>query len=686
MKRIFLSLAFLFIGFSAIAQLDRSVRPQAAPERELEIGEAETFTLKNGITVIVVTNSKLPRVTYSLIMNRTPLDEGDKAGMADLMGQMLTEGTLTRTKSQLDEEVDFMGANLNASSSSAFASGLSKYKEELMALLADVVLNPSFPQEAFDKLIKQAESGIESSKDDPDAIAGNLMQTVLYGKDHPYGQFMTSESLANISLDDLKALYQERFSPTKTYLAIVGDIKKKDAKKLVKKYFGAWEAKPVAESIPAFPKTISVNEVHMVDRPSSVQSVIEVSHVIDIKPETEDVMAMRVMDQILGGGSTGRLFKNLREDKGFTYGAYSNFSANQYVGRFSASAEVRNEVTDSAITELLFEIDRMVKESVTDEEIKAAKEGLKGSFGRSLEQPGTIASFALNTLRYQLPEDHYENYLIRLNAVSKEDVQRVAKKYLQNGAFYITVVGKSSEIAGKLKAFGELTYHDFEGRVTDPPVQLPEGVTAQTIIEDYLKAIGGREALLAVKNVTIEREGTIQGMTLKSKEVYAGRDKAYLLQDMGPMGKIEMTRNGAEVGMRQNGQTIPLPEEQKVAVANSLQWLPELDYATNGANVKATGMSEVNGRPVYLVEVRMGEEVSTEFFDVETGLKLRSQEMADAPDGSAMAQNTDYLSYVEKGGLMFPEKITVPLGPGMSLEFELKNVLFDQAVKDELFQ
>lgn len=687
MKKLIFSLAFLLIGFSAFAQLDRSVRPQPAPEREIKIGEAKTFELKNGLTVIVVNNSKLPRVTYSLIMDRKPLNEGDKAGMADMLGEMLTEGTTTRTKSQLDEEIDFMGARLSASSSSAFASGLSKYKEELIALLADVVRNPAFPQESFDKLVTQSESGIESSKDDPSSISSNLVSTVLYGKEHPYGQFMTSETLENISLDDVKALYKERFNPTNTYIAIVGDIKKKDAKKLVKKYFGDWEAAPMNETAPAMPATISSNQVHMVDRPSSVQSVIRVSHVIDLKPESADHMAMRLMNQILGGGSSGRLYKNLREGKGYTYGAYASFNTSLYVGSFRTTVETRNSVTDSAITELLSEIDKMTNTLVTDEELNSAKEALKGSFGRSLERPSTISRFALNSIRYNLSDDYYQNYLITLDAVTKEDIQRVAKKYLNSSAFYITVVGKSSEIASSLEKFGEITYHDFEGNVTDPPVQLPDGVTAESIIADYITAMGGLEKIQGLSSVKIKREGTIQGITLKSEEVYSGRDNVYMLQDMGPMGKIEMMRMGAEVSMKQNGNALPVPEDQVASMQNSLSWMPELEYATrDDVSMKAVGMGEVNGRPAYIVEVSVGGEVSNEFFDTETGLKLRSQESTSGPDGSPITQNTDYSNYQDKDGVKFVGSMSVPLGPGMSITFELKEVSLNEKVDSSLFK
>ena len=247
MKNIILSFLLLFAAVDATAQLDRSIRPQPAPERPIKIGKAKTFTMKNGMTVIVVSNSKLPRVSFRLFMDRKPLDEGDQAGIADMLGGMLTEGTLQRTKAELDEEIDFMGASLSAYAGGASASGLSKYKEKLISLLAEVVREPSWPQESFDKLVNQSKSGIESSKDDPGSISSNLLSTVLYGKEHPYGQFMTSSSLEKVSLQDVKGLYSNWFSPVNSYLTIVGDIKKKEAKKLVRKYFGDWEATAVKE-------------------------------------------------------------------------------------------------------------------------------------------------------------------------------------------------------------------------------------------------------------------------------------------------------------------------------------------------------------------------------------------------------------------------------------------------------
>jgi zinc protease len=686
MKKLLFALAFIGLSLSTFGQIDRSIRPKPAPERQLKIGNAESFELKNGLKVIVVSDRKLPRITYSLIMDRKPINEGDKSGVADLMGEMLTEGTKNRTKEQLDEEIDFMGASLSTGSSSAFSSGLSKYKEELIALLADVVLNPSFPTESFDKLKKQSESALESSKEEPSAIAGNLVSAVLFGKDHPYGQVMTQASLEQIQLEDIKNMYAKLVSPENTYIAIVGDISKKEAKKLVKKYFKEWTSTAtLSTEIPAAPATTATNTVHIVNRPASVQSVIEVAHTINLQPESADHMAVRVLNQILGGGSSARLFRNLREDKAYTYGAYSNINTDRYVGTVSATAEVRNEVTDSSITQLLMEINKISTEMVSDEELAAAKESLKGGFGRSLERPSTLASFALNTYRYNLPEDYYQNYLIKLAAVSKEDVLRVAKKYLAAEGYRITIVGKSADFSKKVAAFGPITYYDFEGNVTDAPIELPEGVNAESILANYFKGLGGLEKLQSIKTLEVSREASIQGINLKSREVFSFPNKVYKLQDMGPMGKIETIKNEGTFKFMQNGMETPLPEDQLADIKKEMGWIEELDYAKNGVVCKAVGMDEIGGKSVYMLEVNNNGDISIDFFDVASGLKLRTQETSTSEDGETSVQNVDYKNYIDKGGIMMPEIISIPVGLPMNLEFKLVDAKVDGKVDASLF-
>jgi hypothetical protein len=332
----------------------------------------------------------------------------------------------------------------------------------------------------------------------------------------------------------------------------------------------------------------------------------------------------------------------------------------------------------------MLEIDRIANERVSDDELNAAKEALKGSFGRSLERPNTLASFALNVSRYGLEEDHYEKYLIRLAAVTAEDVQRVAQKYLHSGGYRIMVVGKSSEIADGLKAFGELTYYDFEGNITDPPIDIPEGVTVSSILDNYLEALGGAEKLRAVKTLEIKREASIQGLTLSSTEVFEF-PKAYQQLNMGPMGVIELVKKEEGFVFLQNGTAVPLPEDQSAEMESGLEWIPELNYTNDGVERKIAGIDQMNGKTVYMIENVENGKSSFDFYEAESGLKVRTQETQEGPSGESVTVNVDYKEYTDFGGIMFPKIIGMPLGLPMNTDFEITEVKINEKVDSSVF-
>lgn len=243
MKKIAISFIFsLLLVTVAFAQVDRSQFPKSGPAPEIKIGEAETFTLENGLKVFVVKNNKLPRVSFTLVLEKDPILEGDKAGMTGFVGEMMTAGTTNRTKDQLDEEIDFIGASLSASANSVFASSLKKHQEKVLELMADVLYNPVFPQGELDKLKKQTLTGLTQSKDNPDAISGRLSSALVYGKNHPYGEVATEATINNVTVEDVKSYYQTYFKPNIAYLAIVGDMDKAEAEVVVKKYFANWKS------------------------------------------------------------------------------------------------------------------------------------------------------------------------------------------------------------------------------------------------------------------------------------------------------------------------------------------------------------------------------------------------------------------------------------------------------------
>jgi len=235
----------------------------------------------------------------------------------------------------------------------------------------------------------------------------------------------------NIDRASVIGFYQTYFKPNIAYMAIVGDINRKEAQKLIKKYFGNWERGEVPKNIFKVPEAPSKTLVAMVDRPQSVQSIINVSYPVNLKPGSEDAIKARVMNTILGGGFSSNLMQNLREDHGFTYGARSSLSGDKLIGNFNASASVRNEVTDSSVVEFLYELNRIRTENVSEEQLKSIKNYITGGFARSLENPQTIANFAINIERYNLPKDYYANYLMNIEAVSVADVKEMAQKIYQ---------------------------------------------------------------------------------------------------------------------------------------------------------------------------------------------------------------------------------------------------------------
>jgi len=562
----------------------------------------------------------------------------------------------------LDVEVDFMGANFGTGSNSIRVGGLSKYTDQLIDILSDVLLNPSFPEEEFDKLKSQMISGLKANADDPDAISGNLRGAALYGLEHPYGEVMTEATVEAISIDDCKAYFDTYFRPNIAYMVVIGDITVKDAKKKLNKALKKWKAAEVPAHDYAKTSRAASSRIVMVDKPSAVQSVVWLGNVIDLPQGHPDIEPLRVANQILGGGMSGRLFTNLREDKAYTYGAYSNFGVDELNATFGASAKVRNEVTDSAITEFLYEIDRMKNEAVTDEDLIAAKASLSGSFGRSLESPASAANFALNIARYELPSDYYSNYLSRLEAVTAEDVMRVANAYM-NGPLTITVVGKAQDVAGKLSAFGEVEYYDADGNETDAPTFLfmPEGVTKEAVLNTFFDAIGGAEAFQNITSFEQEMSLEAPGMpgavgmkTVKNIPNYYLTEQS--MQGMTLM-KVEY-KDGAATrsGMRGNAE---LEGEELASTAKEAKYvISQLEWLENPEAITFDGQTLVNGKDVY--QFTEGEQ--THYFDLATGLLHMSVETAEGPEGD-ITVTTVYKEWQEVNGLTFVKTIEQSAGP-----------------------
>ncbi len=676
----------LFSAGLVFGQLDRSKLPEPSSPRPIEIGEYESFELKNGLKVFIIENHKLPRVSYNLLVDREPLLEGDKVGYLGMVGQMLRRGTETRSKSQIDEEVDFIGASLFGNSSGAFASGLSKYSEEILELMTDIVFNPTFPEDELEKIRTQTMSGLAAEKDDPDAIAGNLNQKLVYGANHPYGEVQTETTTEKITADDLRSYHSAYFKPNISYLAVVGDVNPKAIKKLVKKYFDSWERGEVENPTYDMPANPEENVVGLVNRSNSVQSIINVTYPVDLPIGSDDEIKVRVMNQILGGGFSGKLNMNLREDKGYTYGSRSSLSPNELVARFNASASVRNEVTDSSIVQILYEMEQMRNGEITDEELELAKNSIAGSFSRSLESPQTVASFALNTAIYSYPEDHYATYLQKVQAVTKGDITEMANQYLLPENAYINVVGKASEVEEGLKQFGDIKYFDTYGNEVDPNLaKLPAGLTVETVLNRYKEAIGGDEALNSFKNASITMDAEMMGQQIQIKMIMTGEMKSNVTISMGPMVAMSAVVNGEDASQTAMGNKAPLTDAQKEELMFGNGLYTEFALIESGADLKLTGVEQINGKDAYGLEVKLSQGGNyTLYFDAESGLKARFSKVLETPQGS-FTQNVDYGDYKEVGGVMIYHSFTQQMGP-QKIEGKASEVLVNQELPADTFK
>lgn len=654
-------------------QVDRSKAPEAGPAPELKIGTPTKLKLDNGLQVIVVENHRMPAVTWSMTLDYPPFLEGNKAGLTSIVSDMMGSGTDKRTKAQIAEEVEFLGASFRSSATGFFASSLSKHTGDLLRIVSDAILNPTFPEEELEKVKKQVSSSLANTPTSPGDIASNLVAATNFGSLHPYGEVMTEESLSEITRDDLVKYHKTYFRPNVAYLIVVGDITPDEAYAKANAHFGKWFRGdiPYTRVMPA--KFPTGNQVRFAGIDGAVQSTINITQPVPFPPGHPDDAAIQLMNSILGGGAfSGRLMQNLREDKAYTYGARSSLSADPVTAQFTAFANVRTEVTDSALVEFMAEINRIRDTKVDSAELATAKAFMSGSFARSLENEGTVARFALNIERYDLPDDYYQTYLQRLEAVTVEDIQRVAQNMLKPNNLNICVVG-SPEILDKLRAFdggGGIDQYDPFGRVRIPRNDAPAGTTVEGVVNRHFDAIGGAKAWSKLTGLTTN--GSVEfggGMSLQHSET-----KRFSKKD--PAVRTELAMAGSPVMIRAisagQGKELQMGATSDLDAASVAMML---DYHSpvrltrmekNGYTGAVLGQEEVGGEACIVVEFSKGETAETYWFRTSDGLLI--QQRRPALDGSLTTEGmSQYLAFGDLGLKLPATKTSTVAGQTMTV-------------------
>lgn len=679
MKKIIIATLSLFMAYSVQAQVDRS-QPKPGPAPTVNLGKPQTFTMPNGLTVLVVENHKLPRISASLTIDNAPYAEGSKAGLSDLTSSLMGNGTSKISKDDYNEEVEFYGATLNLNVNGGYVSSVTKYFPRVLELMALGAIDPLFTQEEFDKERAIYIEGLKSSEKSASAVASRVRSVLSYGKNHPFGEYVTEETLNNVSLADIKKHYSNFFSPNNAYLTIVGDIKFDEAKKLVEQHFKTWKKGNSPKIEYTDPRDVQYTQINFVDMPNATQSEVSLMNLHKLRMTDKDYFPVLMANHILGGGGEGYLFLNLRETHGWTYGAYSGISPTRYISRFSASASVKTEATDSAVVEFLKEIKRIRTEKVKDEDLATAKAKYVGNFVMQVENPQTVARYALNTKLYNLSDDFYQNFIANINAVTAEDIQRVANKYFSHDNSRIVIVGKGSEVIAPLEKLGiPMFYFDKFGNPTDKPQAkaVDPSITPKVVLDKYINAIGGEAKLKGVTSFFSTASTEVPGAGKVS--LIQKKNGTKFLQDtqMGGNSMGKAVFNGTEVIA--GGQKTKLEGDDLASAKSNALIFPELELLKK-ADLTVDAIEPIDGKDAYVVK----DGKSKYFYDVETGLKVAESEEVETM-GQKMSVYTYYRDYKDVKGVKYYHTM-VDNSMGIELIFTTDEIKINEGVSDADFK
>lgn len=453
------------------AAFDRAQRPALGAAPSVSLPPIQTRELSNGMKIVVVEQHELPLADFVLLVDTGgEVDPAARAGLATLTAGLLTEGTTTRSALQVADQEAFLGVELNSAAgwdqSRVTLHTPTAQLDSALALFADVTLRPSFPAAELERVRKERLTELLQLRDRPPAIADRAYASVVFGDRHPYGHPLggTEQATRAIARADVQRFYQAAYRPNNATLIAVGDLTADDVARRAEALFGKWRpgAAP-ATTYPVAPKG-GATTVYIVDKPGAVQSSIRIGGV-GVARSTSDYFPLAVMNTILGGSFTSRLNQNLRETHGYTYGARSRFDMRRQAGPFTASAEVTGTKTDSSLLEFMKEL-RAIRDTVPAGELEKSKRFLQLQLPGNFETTGSIATQVVPIVLYGLPLDYYSGYVGQIERVTQEDVQRVARQYVDPANVVVVVVGDRKSIEPGIRALGlgTVVVRDLEGR------------------------------------------------------------------------------------------------------------------------------------------------------------------------------------------------------------------------------
>lgn len=526
----------------------RSQAPPPLPSHPITIPTPREITLPNGLTVVIVEDNRLPLVSYRLAFRvGGAFDPPEMPGLTDLLAGLLPEGTQSRTSREIAEEVARMGASLSAGANSDYtivaASALSQFNDRILDLMADVVLHPSFPENEVELAKQNTKESLRQQRAQPSFLASEMVSRVIFG-DHPYSVVApTPESIDRSSRDEFVRFHQNKFVPNSAVFIIVGDVRYDDVLRRLESLFSTWErGEELVTNFPA-PPMRTKRTAYVVDRHGSAQSNIIIANT-GITRTNPDYFPLLLMHTVLGANASSRLFMNLREEKGYTYGAYTNLDARRTAGTFRATAEVRTPVTGDSLKEFFYELNRIRNERVSEKEISDAKSYLTGVFPIRLETQEGLTDQLVQIKMLRLPVDYLTLYRDRVQAVTLEEIQTVAQKYVRPDEAAVIVVGDGSAVLDQIRPYCEdIEIYNTSGKRKPVDGSVPTDPVGSWSIE--LETPLGQNI---PATLTIAREG----------ENFTGRFSSELGE--ADLGTIEIHENSfrASTSVEMDGHSVPV--------------------------------------------------------------------------------------------------------------------------------
>lgn len=449
--------------------LDRRIAPINPDPIRASFPDTVEHRLSNQLKVMLYEQHDVPLVNIRIYIHAGSAFEGEMLKASSFVFALLQQGTHKRTAREIADEIEFLGADLSALSSmdvgNLSLTVMSKHLEKGLEILSDVVLNPSFEESEIEFVRQQSLNRLQFSKADATRLSSEAFNRLIYAP-HPYGNpsLGTRESLTALTREQLLEFYHKYFLANRAFITVASDVETDSMITLLEKYFGAWATRQIQEAEFELPKRRTQNDVRLVKKDGAVQSVLNIGH-LSIARNHEDFIVLYVANMILGGYFGSRLNMNLREKQGFTYGIHSSFDALRLAGDFNISTQVRNEVTGEAIEQILFEVNRLLQDGVSEKELNAAKRFITGNFVIQNEASSSIAIRLANIEIYGLPKSYYSTYIENVNAVERRHIFDALTKHLYPKSLSFVIAGDVSVVRPQVERFGALSVEDAEGNI-----------------------------------------------------------------------------------------------------------------------------------------------------------------------------------------------------------------------------